>query len=153
MLFFIIAVMAVAVSCSDDEPKLKGDPDVAHEGEKWTITSVEYLLIDQSTSGQTMKSGTKANAGSFYFLPSGTAGSFEMNIEGYNKEDKFGYTIDDTSVSIVSIEQGAGTTLSQNILALAGEKSDTEMSLTGTITKQSTSGQFVLTVEISLQKD
>src|SRR5688572_7884230 len=110
MLFFIIAVMAVAVSCSDDEPKVKGDPDVAHEGEKWTITSVEYLLIDQSTSTPTMKSDTKANAGSFYFLPSGTSGSFEMNIEGYNKEDKFGCTMDDTSVSIVSIEQGVGTT-------------------------------------------
>jgi hypothetical protein len=148
-LFVMVVVMVVALaSCSDDNgAKRKGDPDIAHTGDKWTVTSVEYLLIDQSTSGQVMKSDTKANAGSFYFVPGATNGSFEMDIEGYNKEDAFNYTFSEGSVSIISIEQGVGTTVSQNILALNGEQSsDTEMSLTGTITKQSTTGQFILTV-------
>ena len=155
MMFFAIVVMAsLFVSCSDDDdPKVKGDPDVAHEGDKWTITSVEYVLIDQSTSGQTMKSGTKANPGSFYFRPEGGLGSFEMNVEGYNKEDRFGYTTDQTSISIVSVEQDAGTSPSQNILVLSGDQTDTEMTLSGTITKQSTTGQFILTVDMTLTKD
>lgn len=154
MLFLMVVVLAVVfTSCSEDEVKRKGDPDVTHTGDKWTITSVDYMLIDQSTSGQTMKTDTKANAGSFYFVPEGTDGSFEMNVEGYNKEDAFKYTLDGTSVSIISIDQGVGTTISQNILAITGEMGATEMTLSGTITKQSTTGQFVLTVDMTLTKD
>ena len=111
------------------------------------------MLIDQSTSGQTIKNDTKANAGSFYFVPGGEKGSFEMSVEGYNKEDVFNYNIDQGSVSIVDIEQNAGTTTNQNVLVLSGDATDNEMTLDGTITKQSTSGQFVLTVTISLVKN
>jgi hypothetical protein len=155
LLFFLFVLFAAAVvSCSDDnEAKKKGDGDVTHEGEKWNIASVEYMLIDQSTSGQTIKNGTKANAGSFYFVPGSEKGSFEMNVEGYNKEDVFNYDLQAPSISIIDIEQSAGVTTNQNILVLSGEATDNEMTLDGTITKQSTSGQFVLTVTLSLVKN
>lgn len=154
LFFFIAAVSAALFSCSDDnEVKRKGDPDVSHEGEKWTITSVEYQLIDQSTSGQTFKNGTKANAGSFYFVPGGPKGSFEMEVEGYNKEDVFNFTLDQGAVSIIDVEQSAGVQTNQNILVLSGEATETEMVLSGTITKQSTTGQFILTLDMTLQKD
>ena len=155
LFFFMVILSATIVSCSDDdEVKKKGDADIAHEGEKWTVTSSEYMLIDQSTSGQTMKSGSSAT-GSFYFVNGGTKGSFEMAVEGYNKEDAFNYTINaENEVSIVDVEQSVGTTTNQNVLVLSGERtSDTEMSLDGTITKQSTTGQFVLTISVTLVKE
>lgn len=154
-LFVLLSVAAVFSSCSDDDdPKVKGDPDLAHEGDKWNIASADYMLIDQTTSSQTVKSGTKANAGSFYFVNGGDKGSFEMNIEGYNKEDVFIYTIDGSTgdVTIVDIEQNVGVTTNQNILVISGESTATTMTLDGTITKQSTTGQFVLTVTLTLEK-
>jgi hypothetical protein len=155
LFFFFIVLAAAFTSCSeDDEPKLKGDADLTHEGDQWNIASAEYMLIDQSTSGQTMKSGTKANAGTFYFVPGSDKGSFEMIIEGYNKEDAFTYSIDQTtgSVSVIDVEQNVGVATNQNILVINGSSTASEMTLDGTITKQSTSGQFVLTVTLSLVK-
>ena len=154
LLFFIVALSVAVTSCSDDnEVKQKGDPDLNHTGDKWTITSVEYNLIDQSTSGQTFKNGTKANAGSFYFVPGEEKGSFELNVEGYNKEDAFNYTMDAEDVTIVDVEQSAGVQTNQNILALTGSVTGSDMTLDGTITKQSTTGQFILTLSMTLSKD
>jgi hypothetical protein len=156
MLFFVIAACAaITFSCSDDkETKRKGDADLVHEGAKWTITASDYMLIDQSTSGQVFKNGTNAT-GTFYLVDGGTKGSFEMDVAGYNKEDAFTYSIDQAgSVSIMDVEQSVGTTTNQNILVLSGEKtSETSMTLDGTITKQSTGGQFVLTISVTLTKE
>ena len=147
---------AALISCSEDEKEVrKGDPDLTHEGAPWNIASVSYTLIDQSASGtigQTFKTGTKENAGTFYFVEGGTKGSFEMNIEGYNKEDVFNYSNDAGAVSILDIEQSAGLTTNQNILLINGDATATEMTLDGTITKQSMTGQFILTVSLSLVK-
>ena len=148
--FMTVVVAGVLISCSDDEVKLKGDPDIVHEGEKWTIASIEYTLIDQGLSGssvnQTFKEGTKANAGSFYFVNGGVKGSFEMNIEGYNKEDLFEYDDTDGSVSISQISQTVGVTTNQNVVEIGGSSTETEMTLSGIISKQSMTSQFVLTV-------
>lgn len=156
MFFFILGVSAAMISCSDDEEVRKGDPDLTHEGVQWNIASVDYTLIDQNTSGsgvgQTYKTGTKENAGTFYFVDGGEKGSFEMNVEGYNKEDAFHYSNTDGSVSIVEIDQSVGVTTNQNVLLLDGTSTATEMSLSGTIVKQSTTGQFLLTVEMTLVK-
>lgn len=156
MLFFVIAAFAaITFSCSDDkETKRKGDADLVHEGAKWTITASDYMLIDQSTSGQVFKNGTNAT-GTFYMVDGGTKGSFEMDVAGYNKEEAFTYSIDQAgSVSIMDVEQSVGTTTNQNILVLSGEKtSETSMTLDGTITKQSTGGQFVLTISVTLTKE
>lgn len=151
LFFFILALSAAMISCSDDEEARKGDPDLTHEGTKWNVASVDYLLIDQSLSGsgagQTYKSGTKENAGTFYFVEGSEKGSFEMNIEGYNKEDVFSYSNDAGSVSIFDIQQTVGVTTNQNIVVINGSSTDTEMLLEGSITKQSTAGQFILTIE------
>jgi len=157
MLFFVIALFAaVLVSCSDDdEKKAKGDPDLTHEGVQWNIESAEYTLIDQSMSGsigQTFKTGTKANAGTFYFVDGGEKGSFEMNIEGYNKEDAFAYSNEQGDISIIAIDQQVGVKTNQNVIALTGSSTETEITLSGTITKQSTTGQFVLELEMVLKK-
>ena len=155
LFLFAFILSAALISCSDDEEKRKGDPDITHEGGQWNIASVEYMLLDQSTSGgvgQTYKSGTKENAGTFYFVDGGSKGSFEMNIEGYNKEDFFSYSNNNGSISIMDIEQSVGVTTNQNVLVISGDATTTEMTLNGTITKQSTTGQFILTVTMSLVK-
>jgi hypothetical protein len=156
MLFFVIALFAAVLSsCSDDEKQVKGDPDLTHEGVQWTIQSSDYTLIDQNTSGgigQTFKTGTSAT-GTFYFVDGGEKGSFEMSVEGYNKEDAFGYTIDGENVSIFAIDQQVGgVQTNQNVIALTGSSTDTEMTISGAITKQTTTGQFVLEIELTLKK-
>jgi uncharacterized protein YprB with RNaseH-like and TPR domain len=156
-LYFVLVVLfsTLAVSCSKDEEARKGDADLTHEGVKWNIASIEYTLIDQNTSGgmgQTFKSGTKENAGSFYFVDGGEKGSFEFNVEGYNKEDAFNYTIDNEEVSIIDIEQTAGVKTNQNVIVLTGSASEAEMTLSGTLVKQSTSGQFMMEMELVLKK-
>lgn len=157
LLFFTVIVSATLVSCSDDEVKMKGDPDITHTGAKWNITSINYTLIDQNTSGsgagQTFKSGSNGT-GAFYFDDGATTGSFEMTMEGYNKEDFFNYAIDGASITVVTIEQSAGMTTNQNVVALSGTiTSETERSLSGTIVKQSTTGQFVLDFDATLVKE
>jgi hypothetical protein len=148
VLVYFFALIILSAACSDDkENKKKGDADVTHTGDKWNIASVDYMLIDQSTGGQTMKNGTKTNVGSFYF--DGTKGSFEMDLEGYHKEDVFSFTNSQGSITITTIDQSVGGgSISQNVLSLSGDfDSDTEITLSGTIVKQSTTGQFVLTIE------
>ena len=156
LLFFAVIVSATLISCSDDEKTVKGDPDLTHEGAQWKITSVDYMLIDQGTSGsgmgQTYKSGTQSDAGTFYFVDGGARGSFEMGVEGYNKEDYFDYTVNGESVSIMTIEQNVGVSTNQNVIVLSGSKTETTMALSGSIVKQSTTGQFYLEVEIALEK-
>lgn len=157
-LFFIVVLATTVISCSDDkEVKRKGDPDVAHEGVKWNIVSVNtYALSDVSTGGVTNKTGSLSNAGAFYFVNGGTKGSFEMTIEGYNKEDLFNYTKDEAGeINIFSLDQSVGTA-SQNVLVISGEQtSDTEMILDAvSIVKTSTSGIFTLTAaNITLEKE
>ena len=154
----VFLLPAALISCSEDEKETrKGDPDLTHESAhaQWNIASVTYTLIDQNTSGsvgQTFRSGTKENAGTFYFSDDLTSGSFEMSIEGYNKEDVFSCTPNSGTISIFDIQQSVGVQTNQNVLAISGDATETEMTLDGTIIKQSTTGQFLLTVSLSLVK-
>ena len=157
-LLLLFVLPAAFISCSEDEKEVrKGDPDLTHQNThaQWNVASVTYTLIDQNTSGtvgQNFRAGTKENAGTFYFSDDLTSGSFEMNIEGYNKEDVFNCTPNSGSISIFNIEQNVGVQTNQNMLAINGDATATEMTLDGTIIKQSTTGQFMLTVSLSLVK-
>ena len=149
--FFLVLFSAALLSCSDDdEVKRKGDPDLTHEGTKWKIASIDYNLFDQSFSGtgvgQTIKEGTKENAGTFYFVEGGDKGSFELEVEGFNKEDVFSYEVSQGSVNISQITQSVGITTNQNVVEIDGSQLENEMELSGLISKQSTTGQFVLTI-------
>lgn len=100
-------------------------------------------------SSVTSKTGSASNVGSFYFNGE-TQGSFEMTIEGYNKEDFFNFQKDAGSGSILifNVDQSVGSTTNQNVLSISGEYvSDTEIALTQvSIMKQSsTTGIFSLT--------
>ncbi len=155
MFYYLLVVFAALISCSEEEVVKKGsDADVTHTGVPWRITSFNYTLIDQSTSGQTFKSGTIANPGLFYFDTG--KGSFEFDVEGYHKEDVFSFSDASGSLTITVIDQSVGGgVVSQNVLAISGTKfSETEITLDGTMTKQSSvGGQFVLTGTFNLVKN
>ncbi len=154
-LFIAIFFTAALLSCKDDEKSLKGDPDLTHSGEEWTIASIEYNLIDQQTSGgigQTVKSGTRENVGTFYFKEGGQ-GSFELVVDGYNKEDVFNFTIEGDQISVIEVSQSVGVKTNQNVMVLDGELvSDTERTLGGVISKQTPGGNFIMTLDVVLSK-
>lgn len=151
------ALSLILLSCnkeSDPEPEAK----INHTGEKWNIVSADYTLINQDLSNPTSssvqnESGVLTNVGAFYF-DSGK-GSFDITIKQTSKEDYFSYTESGSQVSITSVSQNVGgTAFSQNVIALSGEKSSaTSMTLEGSITKQSLTGQFVLSGTFVLQKN
>ena len=155
----MVAVAATIFSCSEDEVKRKGDPDVAHSGDKWNITSVSsYTLTDVSTSGVTSKSGDLTNAGAFYFVEGQNKGSFEMDVAGYNKEDLFEFNKDtDGKITIVSVQQSVGSTTNQNVIVISGNQtSDTEMTLDAVsiIKESSATGVFTfVATSITLVKN
>lgn len=154
MLLLAVSLFFAQACSEDDDPKVEADV-LNHVGTPWKISSVEYNLIDQNLTNpsQGFKTGTATNAGTFYF--DGTKGSFSFTIEGTKKEDYFNYQEDASDVTITSISQSVGgSALSQNVIALSGDKvSATTMTLSGTITKQSLTGQFVLTATFSLVKE
>lgn len=149
---FVLCAIILSAACSKDEPKQK-EPAINHVGEKWNVSSVEYNMINQSLTnpGQAVKQGTATNAGAFYF--DGGKGSFDITIDGVHKEDVFGYTESTTEINITSISQAvSGAAVSQNVIVLSGDRNTTTMTVDGTVTKQSMSGQFVLTATFTLVK-
>jgi hypothetical protein len=157
--FFNILCLALVVfvqACSKDDDPKENEIEVNHVGEKWRISSVEYNIVDQSLTNpsQMVKTGTATNAGAFYF--DGAKGSFDIEIGTFHKEDVFGFQLtNNTEVSITSINQTVtGSSLSQYVIILSGDKNTaTTMSIDGTISKQSLSGQFVLTGTFELVKE
>ena len=145
----LLGISVLFGACSQDE---NDENKINHVGEKWNIVSVDYSLIDQSPTNQAVKSGTLANAGAFYFDVG--KGSFDITIEGYHKEDVFAFSEDASTVTITTISQSvSGSSVSQNVIALSGDKnSDTARTLDGTVTKQTSTSQFILTATYALEK-
>ena len=114
--FFALLSVASIFSCSkDDDPKAS---KLDHKGDKWKITSVDYTIVDQSLSNPAnwVQTGTATNAGTFYF--NGSEGSFDILINDSRQEDYFGYTVDGSSVSIITVEQSLSPSrFSQSVIA------------------------------------
>jgi hypothetical protein len=146
---------ALAISCSKDDDPKNQDPNVNHVGAQWNITSSTYNIIDQQLSPlkQTLKNGTSSNVGEFYFDTA--KGSFEFEIEGIHKEDVFAFTENGAEISIVNVTQSVGgSSVSQYTIVLDGEKtSATTMTLSGVISRQTNSGQFVMNASFELTKN
>ncbi len=151
--YFLLGITTLLGSCSkdgDESPK----PRLVHTGEKWNIASVEYTIIDQNLSdpSQWIKTGTKTNAGAFYF--NGTEGSFDIVIDKSRLEDYFSYTDDAGDLTIISIEQSVSTSkISQNVIVFNGEKTTTTINVSGTVTNQNLAEQYVFTGTFELVKD
>ena len=149
--FTCLTLLLSACSKDDDaEPKAK----LNHVGQKWVISSLEYTIVDQSLSNpaQWVKSGTTENAGAFYF--NGTEGSFDIVIDKKHTEDYFGYTEEESGISIVTVDQSiSATRFSQNVIAISGDIIGGTMTLSGTFTKQNIAQQYVFTGSFTLTKE
>jgi hypothetical protein len=149
----LISTLLLGACSKDDDPKQE-DPNVNHVGEKWNITSATYNIVDQKFDpvSQNLKIGSKNNIGAFYF--DGTNGSFEFDIDNIHKEDIFTFTDNSGDVTIVNVTQSIGTgSISQYVIALHGDKTSlTTMTLSGTITRQTTTSQFTMTGTFNLTR-
>lgn len=150
--------IGLVLSSCDKKDDPAPENTVNHVGEKWNIVSADYTLVNQDFSKSTSPSvqtetGVLANVGAFYF--NSGKGSFDITIKETNKQDYFSYSESGTGINLTSISQNVGgTAFSQNVIALSGEKtSATSMTLEGSITKQSMTGQFVLSGTFVLQKN
>jgi len=150
--FIAFMLISSLLSCSKDEDV--SPSKLNHVGEKWKITSVNYNIIDQSLSNPAnwFKTGTANNAGTFYF--NGSEGSFNILIDDQRQEDYFGYTNDNGSVSIITVEQSISPSrFSQSIIAFTGDQEETTMQISGTFTKQGGVSQYVFTGDFVLTKE
>jgi hypothetical protein len=149
--FSAFILFAVMISCSEDDDNKITDK-IKDVGEKWRISSAEYNIVDQTTSSMAFKTGTKEDAGGFYF--DGTTGTFDILIGKWHEEDYFSFTENTGEINITSITQSAGSNISQSVIIISGNKdTETTMTIDGTITRQSTSGQFVMTATFHLVKE
>jgi hypothetical protein len=150
----VIALLIVAsfVSCSKEDDLAPSK--LNHQGEKWNISSVEYTIVDQdfSNPANLVQTGTANDAGAFYF--NGSQGSFDIVINNSREEDYFGYTMDGSSVTIITVEQSVSPSFfSQSIIAFSGDKSENTMTISGTFTRQSGLTQYVFTGDFVLTRD
>ena len=148
----VIVLISSMISCSKDEDAAPSR--LSHNGERWKIVSVDYTIVDQSFSNpmEWVKTGTASDVGAFYF--DGSKGSFNMVINDDRLEDYYGYTIDESSVSIVTVEQSVSPShFSQNVIAFSGDVDGTTMTLSGTMTRQGGLSQYVFTGDFVLIKE
>lgn len=152
LLCFVWVSLVLSACSKDDDAKPKSK--ISHVGQKWVISSVEYNIIDQSFSNpsQWYSSGTATNAGAFYF--NGAEGSFDIVIDNKHTEDYFGYTENESGISIVTVDQNiSASRFSQNIIAITGGVDGGTMTLSGTFTKQNMAQQYVFTGNFTLTKE
>jgi hypothetical protein len=144
LLSFLLATSLFLFPCSKD--KDENGPKLSHVGQKWRIASLDYNIVDMGLSNPMswVQTGTATNAGYFYL--NGSEGSFDIVINGSRKEDYFGYTTDGASITIIQVEQSfSPSRFSQNIITFSGEKDTDNMSLSGTVTSQAATNQYVFT--------
>ncbi len=156
-LLLLFVTIIFTTSCSKDKVM---ERRLDKNGGKWNIDEVEWELIEQSSGGgQTVKSGTTANAGNFTF-DKGGSGSYSYEINGTTMEGDFDWKVDDQEVTISYVGQSvdfSSGAITQKVVAYSGtQPSKTSLILEGTETSQFTSGgieQKVVTASFKLSKD
>lgn len=155
----IVAVFAAVIFLSSCNKDKKIENRLTKNGGKWKITSVSYNQVDQTSSGQSIKSGTAENPGSFTFEDSGK-GSFSYVIEGNTRTGEFSWSVSDEEVSLTYMNQTFNYDtfgFDQSAIAYTGyQPSKTELILEGAETTQNSSGgitQSVFTGEFELTKE
>jgi hypothetical protein len=144
LLTLLVVFSFCLFSCSKNEDE--NGPTLSHVGQKWRIASLDYNIVDMGLSNPMnwVQTGTATNAGYFYL--NGSEGSFDIVINGTRKEDYFGYTTDGASITIIQVEQSISPSrFSQNVITFSGEKDTEDMTLSGTITSQAVTNQYVFT--------
>ncbi len=152
-LLWFVCVSLVLSACSKDDDA-KPETKMTHVGEKWVISSLDYTIVDQSLSNpaEWVKKGVATNAGAFYF--NGTEGSFDIVIDKKHTEDYFGYTENESGITIVTVDQNiSASRFSQNVIAITGDVDEGTMTISGTITRQNVAQQYVFSGSFTLTKE
>ena len=72
--------------------------------------------------------------------------------QAYKREGTFTYTVSGNSISITYIKQVIMPSFSQTMVSYSGDKTDPDMTLSGSETEQTSAKQFVLTCDFVLKK-
>jgi len=152
----LCAALLISSSCSKDKSMEK---QIQKNDGQWNIDLVTWQIVQQSSSGQSIRSGSDANAGTFTFEKGGS-GKFSYTIEDTIKRTgTFEWTVDDEKVSIVSVTQSINYStfaVTQKAVAYTGtQPSKAKLTVEGSETDQNSSGgisQFVLTATFNMTR-
>ena len=129
------AVLFIASGCKKNE-------EIISQSGDWNIDFVDYTYV----KGIIPKIGTANNVGYFRFNPDGT-GSYHFKIGNDTFQQEFTYTDDGQDITIINVAQGGAT---QDVIAISGDRTTDEMTLSGTETHQNGALQEVLTIDAQL---
>jgi hypothetical protein len=152
----LCAIFFLSISCSKDKSI---ERQIQKNDGIWNIDNVTWSIVEQSTSGQSLRSGSDANAGTFTFESDGS-GKYSYTIDGtVTRSGSFTWTVDDGEASIISATQSINYStfaVTQKTVAYTGtQPSKTKLTLEGSETDQSTSGtinQFVITATFTMSR-
>jgi hypothetical protein len=123
----------------------------------WNISSVTWTHVVQGTSGQSVTTGTTADAGTFTF-DKGGSGSYNFIVNGTTYSQSFSWSVSNENISLTKVSQtfDLSGNFNQLAVAISGTQSDKKkMELQGSETHQYSSGnitQDVFTGTFSLTK-
>jgi hypothetical protein len=150
------AVLFISLSCSKDKAM---ERHIQKKDGVWNIDLVSWTIVEQSSSGQTVWSGSDANAGTFTFENDGSGKYFYTVDDTITRAGTFSWTVDDEKASLISATQSINYTtfaVTQKAVAYTGtQDSKTKLTLEGSETDQSSSGnitQFVITATFTMTK-
>jgi hypothetical protein len=154
--FTSLWIVAVFTGCSKEKQLER----LLYKGEgTWQVSNANWQKVEQNNSGQTFKTGSTSNAGSFAFDKDGS-GSYEFTIDGETYSNDFTWTVDNETVSLSYLNQNVNFSgdITQVTVAFTGtETGKQEIEMDGSYTQQITSGstfnQSVLSGTFSLKKD
>ncbi len=154
---FLCSIIFLFVSCSKDKTI---ERHVQKSDGIWNIDLVDWTVVTQSGSGQSITTGTTNNAGTFTFENDGS-GEYSYTVgDTIVRTGTFNWSVDDEKVIITSVSQSFSWSgsITQKAVAYIGTKpSKTKMTLEGSETEQYSGGssnisQFVLTGTFTMTK-
>lgn len=146
---FIAVLFLLAAVCCSKEKRM--EKKLTKKGGVWQIDQMTWKTVVQDTSGQTIKSGTETNAGTFTFDDNGTL-AYDYTFDGSHKTGVFQYTVSGENFTVVAINQSV-LSISQTVVAYSGSKTDQrKIEMTGTETTQNTGGQTIFTATFYMSR-
>lgn len=146
----LILIAALVFSGCSKEKRIER---TLHKGDgSWSISSVTWQKVEQSTSGQTVDMGTSSDVGTFTFENDGS-GSYNFTIDGDSYSRSFDWVVSDESISITEVIQSVdyltGDVIQISVAFSGVRDNKNEITLEGSETMQTTSGTSVTQKVIS----
>jgi hypothetical protein len=154
---FLGSILILSSSCSKDKSI---ERSIQKNDGVWNIDNVDWQVVQQSTSGQNITTGSTANAGTFTFENDGT-GKYSYTVgDTITRSGSFKWSVDNEKANITYVSQSfswSGSITQKTVAYTGSTSSKTKLTLEGSETDQYTGGssyitQFVLTGTFTMTK-